>query len=71
MRTNHRIIPFPTLGECSPPAGHIVSGGGMSVNIKHQHPTYQTEKERAERLQELRKACTIKISAAKTSARTA
>lgn len=71
MRTNHRIIPFPVSGEYSPPAGHIVSGGGMSVNIKHQHPTYQSEKERLERLQEIRKSCTIKISGAKNSTRTA
>lgn len=71
MRTNHRIIPFPVSRACSPAAGHIVSGGGMSMNIKHQHPTYTSEKERLERLQELRKACTVKISAAKNSARTA
>ena len=71
MRTNHRIIPFPVSGECSLPAGHIVSGGGMSMNIKHQHPTYQSEKERLERLQEIRKSCTVKISATKNSARTA
>lgn len=71
MRTNHRIIPFPVSGECSPPAGHIVSGGGMSVKIKHQHPTYQSEKERLQRLQELRKACTVKISGMKQKSRTA
>ena len=71
MRTNHRIIPFPASGECSPTSGHIVSGGGMSVNIKHQHPTYQSEKERLDRLQEIRKACTVKISGAKNSSRTA
>ena len=43
----------------------------MSVNIMHQHPTYQTEKERIQRLQELRKTCTIKISGAKQKPRTA
>lgn len=71
MRTNHRIIPFPVSGECSSPAGHIVSGGGMSVNIKHQYPTYQSEKERLQRLQELHKACTVKISGMKQKSRTA
>lgn len=71
MRTNHRIILFPVSGECSSPTGHIVSGGGMSVNIKHQHPTYQTEKERLDRLRELRKVCTVKISRAKNRPRTA
>ena len=71
MRTNHRIIPFPVSGECSLPAGHIVSGGGMSVNIKHQHPTYQSDKERLQRLHELRKACTVKISGMKQKSRTA
>ena len=71
MRTTHRIIPFPVSGECSPPARHIVSGGGMSVNIKHQHPTYQTEKERLDQLRELRKACTIKISGTTQKPRTA
>ena len=43
----------------------------MFVNIKHQHPTYQTEKERLERLRDLRKACSVKISAAKNGSRTA
>ena len=71
MRANHQVIPFPTFAECSPSPGHIVSGGGMSVNIKHQHPTYQTEKERLDQLRELRKACTIKISGAKQNPRTA
>ena len=71
MRTTHRIIPFPASGEYSPSAGHIVSGGGMSVNIKHQHPTYQSEKERLERLRELRKTCTVKISGMKQQSRTA
>ena len=71
MRTNHRTIPFPASVECSCPTGHIVSGGGMSVNIKHQHPTYQSEKERLQRLQELHKACTVKISGAKNRFRTA
>lgn len=50
---------------------HIVFRGGMSVNIKHQHPTYQSEKERSKRLQEIRKACTVKISGAKNRSRTA
>ena len=71
MRTNHRTIPFPASGECSYPTGHIVSGGGMSVNIKHQHPTYQSEKERLKRLQEIRKACAVKISGTKNRSRTA
>ena len=71
MRIPQRVIPFPISDECSPPAEHIVSGGGMSVNIKHQHPTYQTEKERLDQLRELRKACTIKISGAKQKPRTA
>lgn len=43
----------------------------MSVNIKHQHPTYQSEKERIQRLQELRKVCTVKISGMKQKSRTA
>ena len=71
MRTNHRIIPSPTFDACSSLSGHIVSGGGMHVNIKHQHPTYPNEKERLERLQELRKSCAIKISGTKQKSRTA
>ena len=71
MRTNHRVIPFPASRECSPFAGHIVSGGGMSVNIKHQHPTYQSEQDRLQRLQELRKVCITKISGMKQKSRTA
>ena len=68
---NHPEFGWPTSGECSPSAGHKLSGGGMYMNIKHQHPTYQTEKERLERLQEIRKVCTVKIIGAKNKPRTA
>lgn len=71
MRTNHRVISVTSSGKCSLSPGHIVSGGEMSVNIKHQHPTYPSEKERLQRLQELRKACTVKISGMKQKSRTA
>ena len=67
MRTDHQVIPFPTFVESSPSPGHIVSGGGISVNVKHQHPTYSNEKERLEQLQEIRKACIVKINGAKNS----
>ena len=71
MRIPQRVIPFPISDECSPPAEHIVSGGGMSVNIKHQHPTYPSEKERLERLREIIRACAAKINATKKRSRTA
>lgn len=71
MRTNHRVIPFPASGECSPSSGHRISVGGISMNITHQHPTYQSEKERLDRLREIRKTCTVKISGAKNSPCTA
>ena len=31
------------------------------MTITHQHPTYASEKERQERLQDLKKICTIKL----------
>lgn len=69
MKNN--IIPFPTAPEFFPDSGHKLSRGGMVVQVKHQHPIYSSEKERAERLKELKKACSYKLHGMRLNQRSA
>ena len=41
------------------------------MKVTHQHPTYANEKERLERLQDLKKICSIKLQGLNHSSRTA
>ena len=43
----------------------------MPMKITHQHPTYTNEKERLERLRELKKLCYINLQGLNHSSRTA
>ena len=61
MKEISRVIRFPAPTACFPLSGHKLSGGGDLMTITHQHPTYASEKERQERLQDLKKICTIKL----------
>ena len=67
----NKIIPFPTGPEYFPDSGHKLSRGGKYMQVKHQHPTYSSEKEREERLKELKKICAYKLHGMKSVQRTA
>ena len=71
MKTIPNILPFPSPPECFRPSGHKLSGGGMPMKITHQHPTYTNEKERLERLRDLKKLCYISLQGLNHSSRTA
>lgn len=71
MRATSNVIPFSPSRECFPPHGHSLSGGGMSMKVTHQHPAYTSDKERLERLQELKKACTIQLHGLRCTPRSA
>lgn len=66
-----KIIPFPTVPEFFPDSGHKISRGGKCMKVKHQHPAYTSDKEREERLKELKKICAYKLHGIKTIQRTA
>ena len=43
----------------------------MPMKVTHQHPVYTSEKERLDRLQDLKKSCFIKLRTLSSSSRTA
>lgn len=71
MKDVSNVIPFPAPSECFYPSGHKLSGGGTLMKVIHQHPTYTNEKERQERLQDLKKICSIKLQGLNNASRTA
>lgn len=71
MKETANVIVFPTLSECFDLPGHKLPGGGSLMKVIHQHPTYTDEKERLERLQELKKLCSIKLHGLNNASRTA
>lgn len=52
---NARPIYFPQVS--SPRRLHSLSPGGMDMKVKHTHPQYQSDKERLDRLKEMRRLC--------------
>lgn len=71
MKKHPNILPFPSSPECFPHSGHKLSGGGTPMKVTHQHPVYANDKERLERLQDLKKTCSIKLRELNSSSRTA
>ena len=71
MNEKIKVIPYPFPQACSSVAGHTLCTGGMNMKVTHQHPKYGSEKERLDRLQELKKVCAIKIHGLCNGARTA
>ena len=71
MRPGKSVILFPGAPEFFPPPNHSLYTGGIDMKVTHQHPKYNSEKERLNRLRELKKACTIKIHGLHSGARTA
>ena len=71
MKETSKVIRFPEPTACSPLSGHKLSGGGEVMTVTHQHPTYTSEKERQERLQDLKKICAIKLQGLNNAPRTA
>ena len=61
MKKTAKIIPFPAQGASFPLDGHTFSRGGMRMEVKNRHPEYADEKERLERLQEIKTACASKL----------
>lgn len=71
MKKNPRILSFPSPSACFSPSGHSLSRGGMPMKVTHQHPVYASEKERLDRLQDLKKSCSIQLRGLNSSSRTA
>ena len=61
MKEISKEIRFPKPTACSSSSGHKLSRGGDLMTVTHQHPTYASEKERQERLQDLKKICAVKL----------
>lgn len=71
MKTSSKVIPFAPARELFPPPNHTLYAGGIAMKVTHQHPKYTSDKERLDRLQDLKKACTIKIHGLHSVTRTA
>jgi len=69
--TNPKIISFPCDNAYFPSDASSLSQGGICMTIKHQHPTYTSEKERLERLRDIKKLCAIKLHGQANGSRTA
>lgn len=61
MSAQSNVIIFPGAVS-SAEEKHSLPRGGPPMKIKHTHPEYQDEKERMEKLQELKKACISKVA---------
>ena len=57
-----KIVVFPAIPS------HTIEAGDGAVEIKHTHPEYQNEEERAQRLKELRRTCTLLVRAQRQAA---
>lgn len=57
-----RTRPNYPLQVSSPRRLHSLSPGGMDMKIKHTHPQYQSDKERLDRLKEMRRLCISALS---------
>lgn len=66
MENNRFVLPFPAK-ECSHLDKHRLSSGGLPMEIKHIHPTYENAEERLEHLQELQKICAVMLAKLNTS----
>ena len=51
--TRPNYSPQVSLSRCL----HSLSPGGMDMKVKHTHPSYRSDKERLERLKELKRTC--------------
>lgn len=60
MNAKNNIILF-LDAECFTLSKHSLYAGGINMKVTHQHPKYTNEKERLDKLQELKKACAMKI----------
>ena len=71
MKETSNVIRFPAPSACSSLSGHKLSRGGELMTVTHQHPTYTSDKERQERLKDLKKICAIKLQGLNNAPRTA
>ena len=61
MKSTNSIIIFPETPACFPPRNHTLDAGGIDMKVTHQHPQHTSDKERLDKLQELKKSCALKI----------
>ena len=66
MKVNNKAVPFSAASF--PPLHHSLYAGGIAMEVTHQHPKYANQKERLERLQDVNKACLMKIYGLRNSA---
>ena len=52
-----KITAFPAQPEFMSPGGHTFGHGGMSMEIKHTHPEYESRTARMEQLKDTQKKC--------------
>lgn len=68
MASKNNIIIFPPPAS-KPEKNHSLPQGGMSMKIKHTHPTYTNEQERLDRLQDLKRFCITKLNVSSAPAK--
>ena len=70
MYERPKVIRFPADAR-SPLAAHTGCQEGMPLKLTHQHPTYASDQERLEQLQDLKKLCLVKLHGLRSRSKTA
>ena len=65
MTATTKIIHFPEPQTCPPAAAHRMIQGGITMKVKHTHPTYDTPEHRQQAILDIKKICAAALRSAK------